>query len=386
MASDLEQLQKKIDWLEAGRREDKELVAGFEATMAGLQQTIHGLAKRITELEDELAQTAPKTDLIAGLEQKINGVQIHANREIEKIGDQIQESHTRLDSQWQETILKIRQSIQDQEEEFEVIPQLEEQLEARKEEEYRLRHMIAEVDEKINQAKRDDGSWVRTINLLEEGRRKDSKRIIEMQTEVDAARKKVEQQSGKIEMLLENLRKIEVRLSEVYNNEGHRNQEQRNFFEKQSLKMVNQEREWKEVQSKFQGLIGKFEKYEKQMAEVTVVSQSLAASQETFEDNSERIEKRIREITELHRINREQVLSDWATFQAEIETRLTQFIQQEEERRKDFLRKINQLQDLVAENSEQAQTIRDDQQQLAQRFTRYLTQWLDFSKEFLSSE
>ncbi len=386
MASDLEQLQKKIDWLEAGRREDKELVAGFEATMAGLQQTIHGLAKRITELEDELAQTAPKTDLIAGLEQKINGVQIHANREIEKIGDQIQESHTRLDSQWQETILKIRQSIQDQEEEFEVIPQLEEQLEARKEEEYRLRHMIAEVDEKINQAKRDDGSWVRTINLLEEGRRKDSKRIIEMQTEVDAARKKVEQQSGKIEMLLENLRKIEVRLSEVYNNEGHRNQEQRNFFEKQSLKMVNQEREWKEVQSKFQGLIGKFEKYEKQMAEVTVVSQSLAASQETFEDNSERIEKRIREITELHRINREQVLSDWATFQAEIETRLAQFIQQEEERRKDFLRKINQLQDLVAENSEQAQTIRDDQQQLAQRFTRYLTQWLDFSKEFLSSE
>ena len=386
MASDLEQLQKKIDWLDAGRREDKELIAGFEATMAGLQQTIHGLAKRITELEDELAQTAPKTDLIAGLEQKINGVQIHANREFEKIGDQIQESHTRLDALWQETILKIRQSIQDQEEEFEVIPQLEEQLEARKEEEYRLRHMIAEVDEKINQAKRDDGSWVRTINLVEEGRRKDSKRIIEMQTEVDAARKKVEQQSGKIEMLLENLRKIEVRLSEVYNLERHRNQEQRNFFEKQSLLMVNQEREWKEVQSKFQGLIGKFEKYEKQMAEVTVVRQSLAASQETFEDNSERIEKRIREITELHRINREQVLSDWATFQAEIETRLAQFIQQEEERRKDYLRKIDQLQDVVAENSEQAQTIRDDQQQLAQRFTRYLTQWLDFSKEFLSSE
>jgi len=386
MESDFEQLQKKIDWLEAGRREDKELVAGFEATMAGLQQTIQGLAKRITELEDELAQTAPKTDLIAGLEQKINGVQIHANREIEKIGDQIQESHTRLDSQWQGTILKIRQSIQDQEEEFEVIPQLEEQLEARKEEEYRLRHMIAEVDEKINQAKRDDGSWVRTINLVEEGRRKDSKRIIEMQTEVDAARKKVEQQSGKIEMLLENLRKIEVRLSEVYNLERHRNQEQRNFFEKQSLLMVNQEREWKEVQSKFHGLIGKFDKYEKQMAEVTVVRQSLAASQETFEDNSERIEKRIREITELHRINREQVLSDWATFQAEIETRLAQFIQQEEERRKDYLRKIDQLQDVVAENSEQAQTIRDDQQQLAQRFTRYLTQWLDFSKEFLSSE
>jgi chromosome segregation ATPase len=386
MASDLEQLQKKIDWLDAGRREDKAIIAGFEESMAALQQTMQGLAKRITELEDELAQTAPKTDLIAGLEEKINGVQIRANREIEKMGDQIQESYARLDSQWQGTILKIKQSIQDQQEEFEVIPQLEEQLEARKEEEYRLRHMIAEVDEKINQAKRDDGSWVRTINLVEEGRRKDSKRIIEMQTEVDAARKRTEQQSGKIEMLLENLRKLEVRLGEMYNNEGQRNQEQRNFFEKQSLQMVNQEREWKEVQSKFQGLIGKFEKYEKQMAEVTVVSQSLATSQETFEDNSERIEKRIHEITELHRINREQMLSDWATFQSEIETRLAQFMQQEEERRKDYLRKINQLHDVVTENSEQAQTIRDAQQQLAQRFNRYLTQWLDFSKDFLSSE
>lgn len=385
MANDLEQLQKKIDWLDAGRREDKAIMSGFEETIAGLQQTIQSLAKRITELEDDLARTAPKTDLIAGLEEKINAVQIHAARDIEKVGDQIKDSHERLDAQWHETILKIRQSIQDQQEEFEVIPQLEEQLEARKEEEYRLRRMLAEVEEKINQAKRDDDSWVRTINLLEEGRRKDSKRIIEMQTEVDACRKRVEQQSGKIEMMLENLRKLEVRLSEMYNNEGQRNQEQRNFFEKQSLQMVNQEREWKELQSKFQGLIGKFEKYEKQMAEVTVVSQSLAASQETFDDNSERIEKRIHEITELHRINREQLLSDWATLQAEIEMRLAQFVQQEEERRKDYLRKINQLHDTVAENSEQAQAIRDDQQQLAQRLNRYLTQWLEFSKDFLSS-
>jgi chromosome segregation ATPase len=386
MASDVEQLQKKIDWLDAGRREDRALIAGFEETMAGLQQTIQGLAKRITELEDELAKTAPKTDLIAGLEEKINGVQIRANREIEKFGDQIQTSYQRLDSQWQETILKIRQSIQDQQEELTVIPQLEEQLEARKEEEYRLRHMVAEVEEKINQAKRDDDSWLRTINLVEEGRRKDSKRIIEMQTEVDAARKKTEQQSGKIEMLLDNLRKLEVRLSEMYNNEGHRNQEQRNFFEKQSLQMVNQEREWKEVQTKFQGLIGKFEKYEKQMAEVTVVSQSLAASQETFEDNSERIEKRIHEITELHRINREQMLSDWATFQSEIETRLVQFMQQEEERRKDYLRKISQLNELVNESRDQLEIDRDNQQAFEQKINRYFAKLIEGSKDFLTKE
>jgi chromosome segregation ATPase len=386
MASDLEQLQKKIDWLDAGRREDKAFIAGFEETMANFQQTIQGLAKRITELEDDLAQTAPKTDLIAGLEEKINGVQIRTNREIEKMGSQIHEGNASLDAQWQETILKIRQSIQDQQEEFAVIPQLEEQLEARKEEEYRLRHMIAEVDEKINQVKRDDDSWLRTINLVEEGRRKDSKRIIEMQTEVEAARKKTEQQSGKIEMLLENLRKLEVRLGEMYNNEGHRNQEQRNFFEKQSLQMVNQEREWKEVQSKFQGLVSKFEKYEKQMAKVTVVSQSLAASQETFEDNSDRIEKRIHEIMELHRINREQVLSEWATFQAEIETRLAQFIQQEEERRKDYLRKINQLHELLNESKEQLEKDRDNQQAFEQKITRYFAKWLENSKEFLTKE
>jgi chromosome segregation ATPase len=324
--------------------------------------------------------------LIAGLEEKINGVQIRTNREIEKMGSQIHEGNASLDAQWQETILKIRQSIQDQQEEFAVIPQLEEQLEARKEEEYRLRHMIAEVDEKINQVKRDDDSWLRTINLVEEGRRKDSKRIIEMQTEVEAARKKTEQQSGKIEMLLENLRKLEVRLGEMYNNEGHRNQEQRNFFEKQSLQMVNQEREWKEVQSKFQGLVSKFEKYEKQMAKVTVVSQSLAASQETFEDNSDRIEKRIHEIMELHRINREQVLSEWATFQAEIETRLAQFIQQEEERRKDYLRKINQLHELLNESKEQLEKDRDNQQAFEQKITRYFAKWLENSKEFLTKE
>lgn len=380
---DFEQIQKKLDWLDAERRQDKELIASLEIKVTAYQEEIGKLSRRIGDLEGELARALPMKDQFTVLEEKINGVQVELTRSIDQSVSRIMDGKEVEETQLSERFLKVNQEVEDLRGELEVIPSLEEQVEARKDEEYKLRRMIAEVEEKVDQAQRDDESWLRTISLLEEGRRKDSTRLVELQSEYDSIRKRVEEQVGKIDVVAENTRKIDKRIAELRQSETQRGQEQRAFSEKQSLKAMEMERDWKKVQSTFESFMGKFEAYERKMAEISVMSQSLTASQETFDDNSERIEKRIHEITEMQRLNREQFLADWETFQGEEKHRWSQFMIEEGERRKDQDRKAAVVAEQVETLKESVQVLGDEIKELKLAVQNFWRQLINTTKNSL---
>lgn len=380
---DFEQIQKKLDWLDTERRRDKEVIASLEVNVTAYQEEVGKLSRRISELEGELARALPVNDRFTVLEEKINGVQIEMSRSLEQSIASLDEGKEAEEAQLAKRFLTIQQEVEDLRSDLDVIPSLEEQVEARKDEEYKLRRMIAEVDEKIDQEQRDDESWLRTITLLEEARRKDSKRLVEVQAEYDSLRKRIEEQVGKGEVVAENVRKIDKRISELRQAESQRGQEQRSFAEQQSLKAVALERDWKKVQTTFESFMTKFETYERKMAEISVMTQRLDESKDTFDDNSERIEKRIHEITEMQRLNREQFLADWETFQSEEKRRWSQFMVEEEERRKEQDRKAVVLVEQVEGLTQSVQGVSDEVKSLQQELLGFWRQLVETTRDFL---
>ena len=380
---DFEQIQKKIDWLDTERRRDKEVIASLEVNVTAYQEEVGKLSRRISELEGELARALPVNDRFTVLEEKINGVQIEISRSLEQSIASLDDAKETDEAQLSKRFLTIQQEVEELRSELDVIPSLEEQVEARKDEEYKLRRMIAEVDEKIDQGQRDDESWLRTITLLEEARRKDSKRLVEVQSKYDSLRKRIEEQVGKGEVVAENVRKIDKRISELRQAESQRGQEQRSFAEQQSLKAVELERDWKKVQTTFESFMTKFETYERKMAEISVMTQRLDESKETFDDNSERIAKRIHEITEMQRLNREQFLADWETFQSEEKHRWSQFMVEEEERRKDQDRKTAVLAEEVEALTQSTEGISDEVKSLQQEQLGFWRKLVETTREFL---
>lgn len=336
---ELEQIQKKLDWLDAERRQDKDTIAGLEISINAYQKEINKLTKRISDLEGELAHALPVADQLTVLDEKINGVRIELTRSIEQTLDKRNTEKETSDQALSKRFLQVEQEIEDVRGQFSVIATLEDQVEVRKDEEFKLRRMVVEIEEKLEQKSRDDESWLRTINLLEDGRRKDSTRLVELQADLDSVRKKLEEQAGKVDVATENIRKMDQRIAEIRQAEIQRNQEQHAFTEKQSLSSMELARDWKKVQTNFESFMEKFATYEKKMAEISILTQSLANSQETFDSNNDRIEQRIHEVTELHRLNREQFLADWEAFQGAEKHRWSQFMVDEEERRKDQARK-----------------------------------------------
>lgn len=380
---DFEQIQKKLDWLDAERRKDKDVIAGLEIQVTAYQTEVGKLTKRLGQLEGELARAFPAKDQFGVLEEKINGVQIELSRALEQSIAQISSGKEDEETRLSERFLAVQQEVADLQSELENIPVLEEQLEARKDEEFKLRRLIAEVDEKIDKRQHDDESWLRTITLLEEGRRKDSTRIVELQSEYDNVRKRVEEQVGKVEVVAENVRKMDGRIAELRQAETQRGQEQRTIAEKQSLKTLELERDWKKVQTTFESFMEKFTAYERKMAEVSMISQSLTDSQDTFDDNNDRIEKRIHEITEMQRLNREQFHAEWETFLGEEKHRWAQYMIEEEERRKDQERKASLVTEQVTELTQSTQTLSDTVVVLKKEIQNYWRQMVDVTKTFI---
>ena len=380
---DFEQIQKKLDWLDTERRQDKDLIASLELKITSHQDEIGTLTKRIADLEGQLLRALSSSDQYGVLDEKINGVQIELTRLVDQSVSKLTSQDEEEESRFLQRLTQIEQEIGGLREELEVIPSLEEQVEARKDEEYKLRRLVAELEEKVDQGNLDDESWVRTISLLEEGRRKDSTRLVELQAAQDNIRKRVEEQIGKVEVVAENLRKVDKRIGELRQAETQRAQEQRTFAEKQSLKALELERDWKKVQTTFESFMQKFESYERKMAEISVISQSLEDSKETFDDNNDRIEKRIHEITEMQRLNREQYLGDWETFQGEDKHRWSQYMVEEEERRKDQARKAALVAEQVAQLTETSQNLSDALKTLKNDIHGFWRQLVDVTKGFI---
>jgi len=147
--------------------------------------------------------------------------------------------------------------------------------------------------------------------------------------------------------------------AEGQSGEKQRQQDLSSFMEKQSLRMVDQEHDWKQTKEKFDQFTVKFALYEQRMAELSVISQSLTKSQENFDDVNERLERRIHEITEMQRLASEHMRQDWEAFQGGDQKRWTSMMIKEEERQNDLDRILLQISERTDALEHGTQTLTD---------------------------
>jgi hypothetical protein len=112
--------------------------------------------------------------------------------------------------------------------------------------------LIDEVRNRIETLRRSEDEYTRSIRLLDDGRRQDSKRLTDLNGEVAAVRKRVDEQIGRVELSAHSLKKLETRLNELATVETERREAVSSFLDNQTLREVERERVWKEWQARFQ--------------------------------------------------------------------------------------------------------------------------------------
>lgn len=342
---DLDQLTKRVQWIEEERRKERDAISILENRFHAIEGGIEAASQEIKELSSEVSRL---TAIVSRMDQFDNTL-VQQRAETKNMVDELEKEFYRHEDETEKIrrieIHGLEVSVAELKKELEGIAKLELSLQQRSDDYSRLRQMIDETQQRIVGMKRDEDEYTRTYRLLEDGRRQDSKRIIDLQGEVTAIRKRMDDQRGQSELHQTNIRKLETRLSELVAVEAERRDSVNSFLDKQAISQVERDRVWKEWQSRF-------ETVEKQSSEVNAKLLTLDATlresnraQGILDELASRVERRIVEITEIQRLAEDRFRQEWASFKADDQKRWTNYILTQEEQQGETERQIEKLTD-----------------------------------------
>lgn len=382
---DLEQLHKRLEWLDEERRKDKATIASLEERLVIVEGGLPGFNSGMREITSDLNRLSTSLSRFDQVESSLLNLKVELTRSIEGV-EKLRQEHNRevekvrlADQEGiNKTIGEIRKSL-------ESMAEIKKTLQTRVEEEFRLARLIEEVNQKTSEVQRADDEYRRAQRLLEEGRRQDSKRLTDVQGEVTAIRKRMDEQRGKMDVSVDSVRKLELRIAEMQAAEGERRQSQTAFLEKQALQQVERDRAWKDWQDRFQQIEKQGQTLETQLQSLDVVQRSVKRSQEVLDDASQRFERRINEVTEMQRLVEDRFRQEWTSFKADDQKRWSNYNLTHDESQRDTARSFEKEESRLVVLEDRAQEMMDLLHQINEDTRKRLNSLLTLAHDWAES-
>jgi Chromosome segregation ATPases len=234
-----EQLEKRVEWLDNERRNDKTNLASLQNRLTGLESENISLRKQIKELELE----------ISGLTNQMSSLDKYDNR-IERLNidltKQVRDVNERSEMNLNEAVKRLKLDIDATKRSLSEIYQVGEQLDpiraelkTYKVEDARLARLIEELKLKIQEVSRFDEDYRRSLHLLEENYRQENKRLNDFQGELVAHRKRVEETRSRFDVFSDSFRTLDLRIAELQTFEKDRKETQSVFIEKVNNELLD---------------------------------------------------------------------------------------------------------------------------------------------------
>lgn len=382
---DFDQIAKRLEWLDDERRKDKTTIATLEKRISALESAIPEARDQIKEINTQVARIEAALSRIDQLEEGLAKIKVEQSRAIEVIEKQRVEREREADKVRREDLESLHKAIGETRKELEVLPDMRTKIQARTEEDYRLGRLISELEKKFDENVRSDEEYRRSIKLLEEGRRQDTKRLTDLQAETSVLRKRQDEQRGKVDVAADSVRKLELRVSEFAAVESERKQAQVAFIEKQSMQNLERERMWKEWQAQFETVTRQALDLESQMQALDATHRTVKRAQESFEETRQRFERRLNEITEMQRLVEERFRNEWVNFKSDDQKRWTNYTISQEELQRETSRKFEKQVERLVKIEDLTQEMRDTLEAVLNDTRARLQKLLAFSQELMES-
>jgi hypothetical protein len=382
---DNEQLQKRIQWVEEDRRKEKDAIALLENRLISLEGNLAASLQQGKDLSSEITRLSAIITRMDQYDQGLINTRLESKQAMEEL-----EKSVKLQIDESEKIQQVKfksfdANFIDLQKQLEIIPKLDKSIQARIEIEIALRRSLDELRNKIDVVRVEEEEYTRTIRLLEDGRRQDAKRIVDLQGEVNAMRKRVDDMRGQYEIMNSNLKKTEARLNELITVESERRDTMNNFINKQTVTQVERDRTWKEWQTRFDSIEKQGIDIESQLVTLDTTHREVKRAQGNLEELSQKVERRINEITEIQRLSEDRFRQEWVTFKADDQKRWTNYTLTQEEQRNETARQFDKLTEQTTRLEDELQEVRDLLQQANEMVEKRLQSILAMAHEWVST-
>jgi len=310
---DLTQAMQTIRWLDEERRKDKATIAALEEQAQTHEQQLAQQAARIQELQTSLAGVRGVLSQVTEFQQLIS------NYRDELVLQMDQREETRRKEQAESDRLRrmefetLTTNLNRLEKELRVLPQYDEELNARRAETQRLNVAIQRLDTAVSDVSQRSDERVKSVTYLEEQRRADNRRISDLEQDSTDLHRRLETLNKKLPLLEDTLRKQTTRIDEAV--------QETKKYEKpiEELRISDFQREQKMKQYLDQG-----EQVAREMERIRAQTQGFLEQQqlvkralEKLERFQARLEKRQNEVAEMQRVSEDRLRRQWEEWQDE---------------------------------------------------------------------
>lgn len=382
---DVDQILKRVQWMDDERRKDKDTIAFLENRILALEGSLTAAQLQIKDLSGEITRLNTVVTRMDQYDTTLIQQRVEAKHHVEELDKETKKREEEAGKVRRVEIKALDASIVETRKELEILPRLEKGIQARIEEDSRLGRFIDEVRVNIETVRHSEEEYIRTFRLLEDGRRQDNKRLNDLGGEVTAVRKRVDDQRGQVELLSNSIRKLETRLTELVSVEAERRDTLANFLDKQALTQVERDRTWKEWQARFEIIEKQAADAESQLQRLETTHRETKRSQQLLEEVSQKVERRLGEITEIQRLSEERFRQEWVTFKADDQKRWTNYTLVQEEQRSEGARQNEKITDRITQLEDGLQEEQDILQQITEQTQKRLQTLLSLVHEWVES-
>jgi len=383
---DREQLEKRLEWLDSERRNDKTLIAGLQSKLETFTTENASLRTRLNNLESELTRLSTLMTRLDQFEQDVNIIRTETGHQIEEFKGSVQEKQIQTNRNLQD-IGNLNQDLIALRKRLQIIEEMNIQkaLESRRDEDHRLGRLIEELKAQINEVSHFDEDYKRSLRMIEENLRQDTKRITDIQGEVASLRKRHDETHAKQDLVGDALRKLETRIKGILDAESERRESQTSFIEKMSVSQVERDRIFKQWEERFDKMEHFASSLEEDISELENTHRSVKKSQAALDEVTQRFERRINEITEVQRLNEDRFRQEWTTFKSDDQKRWSNYVISQDEQHREMNQAIESLAEQITSMRDQVDVIQDHIQQMGKADLKHMQSLLNALSESLNN-
>lgn len=388
---DLEQITKKLDWLDEERRKDKASLETLRDRLNSLEANQPAVLEKTTALEANLARITTALGRFEQVEAAIAQLRVDFSRNLDNLEKLRTERERDMEKVRRADLDTLNKAIAENRKALDALPEIKRNLHARQEEDFRLGKLIEELDTRYTEDRRAEEDYRRSQRLLDDTRRQDSKRLLDLQAEMATMRKRLEEHRGKVDLLSDSTRKLEVRLQEIQNAESERRQNQTTFMEKFSLTQVERDRAWKEMQTRFEQISDQAATLETTLQTLDATQRAVKRSQDTLDEATQRFDRRVNELTEMQRLAEDRFRQEWVAFKADDQKRWANYSLVQDEQLNEINRqfekhndRLTRLENLSSEMRDLLHEITEEEQNRLQTLLATFNQFLQEQERLIN--
>ena len=357
---EFEQIVKRLDWLDEEHRKEKSALDLLAERLTRLEGEMNASSRKVKDMDGQFSRLATAAARLENYDQAF----VQQRKEIVKYIDDLEKKgRARQQEVEKQTKAQLDSMTRAAAEQGQAIQDIKRELKAAAEEEAHRNKLRSEWEARMQLMVKTVDEFQHGQKSAQETARQNNKRLTDLQGEITALRKRLDETREKNDLLGDDVHRTETRLTEMIASEAERRQMQTNFIETQVRAQVERDKAWKEWEERLATLRKQSDTMDRNLQNWDSAQRALKRAQETYEEITQKFERRINEISEMQRLAEDRFRQEWVTFKADDQKRWTSYTLGQDETHRDTRSDVEKMDQRLTAIEDLAQTQQDVLQQ-----------------------